>query len=200
MIWVATLGIVVNAATALMFVKGRNNDLNIRGAFLHMIADAVISAGVVLAGVMIWLTGIKLIDPMVGVIIAVAIFFSAWALLRESIRLTMDAVPENIDPKAVTDYFLGLPAVQDVHHLHVWGLSTTESALTAHLVLSKPSLDNGLLKRIQQELHDHYHIAHATIQFESHENDLCLTKRCSLHFDGGKKKRNKSLIKIQPRG
>jgi cobalt-zinc-cadmium efflux system protein len=166
-IWVALLGIVINTATALLFIGGRKTDLNIRGAFLHMMADAAISAGVVLAGLLIAFTGITLIDPVVSLVIAATIFLGTWTLLRESFNLAMDAVPENIDPEAVQAYLTQLPSVTEVHHVHIWGLSTTDVALTAHVVLSQPDLNNVLLSQIREELSHHYGINHATIQFET---------------------------------
>ena len=186
-IWVAAVGIVINTATALLFMAGRKTDLNIRGAFLHMVADAAISAGVVLAGLLISFTGIQLIDPVVSLGIAVTIFFGTWALLRESLNLALDAVPENIDSNAVQAYLSQLPTVTDVHHVHIWGLSTKDAALTAHVVLSHPDINDVLLSQIQEELHHRYGIDHATIQFETSENSRCLTKRCTLYFcQGGK--------------
>lgn len=179
-VWVAAVGIVINMSTALMFMRGRKEDLNIRGAFLHMSADAALSAGVVLAGVLIFLTGMTWIDPIVSLIIAVAIFIGTWELLHESLNLALDAVPESVDTDAVHEYLVGLPGVRSVHHLHIWGLSTSDVAMTAHVVLEQSVLSNALLLRIRQELRDRYRIAHATIQFESCENEICFTKRCTL--------------------
>ncbi len=172
-VWVATVGIVVNTATALLFMAGRKRDLNIRGAFLHMLADAVISAGVVLAGLLIAFTGITLIDPIVSIVIAVTIFLGTWSLLRESLDLALDAVPANINAGAVQAYLRQLPSVTDVHHLHIWGLSTTEVALTAHVVVAQPPLDNVLLSQIRDELHHRFGIHHATIQVETAGNKIC---------------------------
>lgn len=173
-IWVATLGVVINTLTALMFMKGRKKDLNIRGAFLHMAADALISVGVALSGLLIALTGLSWIDPVVSLAIAVTIIAGSWSLLRESTNLALDAVPEGVDPEAVRRYLAALPNVADVHHLHIWGLSTTDVAMTAHLVLLRPELDNEWMGRIRQELHDQCGIIHATIQLESAENNACL--------------------------
>jgi cobalt-zinc-cadmium efflux system protein len=188
-VWVATVGIAINSATALMFIRGRKEDLNIRGAFLHMVADAAISAGVVVAGLLISLTGIVSIDPVVSILIAIVIFIGTWSLLRESVNLAMDAVPEIIDTESVQQYLTSLPTVKDVHHLHIWALGTTNVAMTAHLVLSKPEINNDLLTRIRHELHDRYRIDHSTIQFEACENEICLTKRCSLRYDADDKER-----------
>lgn len=180
-IWVAAVGIVINTATALLFMGGRKQDLNIRGAFLHMVADAAISAGVVVAGLLIAYTGITLIDPIVSIVISVTIFLGTWSLLRESLNLAVDAVPENIDSEAVQTYLSQLPSVTEVHHVHIWGLSTTDAALTAHVVLSQPNLNNVLLSQIRDGLHHQFGINHATIQLETVENKICLTKRCTLH-------------------
>lgn len=180
-ITVAAVGIAINTATALMFLKGRKEDLNIRSAFLHMVADAAISAGVVAAGVLILFTGLVLIDPAVSILIAITIFIGTWTLLRESVNLVMDAVPDIVDTESVRQYLAGLSAVKDVHHLHIWALSTTNIAITVHLVLLKPELDNNLLTDIRHELHDRFRIDHATIQLEGCENEICMTKRCSLH-------------------
>ncbi len=179
---VATVGIVINAATALLFLAGRKADLNVRGAFLHMVADAAISAGVVLAGFLIAFTGLQVIDPVVSILIAVAILVGTWGLLRESFALALDAVPAHIDAQAVSDYLAGLPAIRGVHHLHIWGLSTTDVALTAHVTLAHPDMNNALITRIQDDLHRQFGIDHATIQFESDEGAACLTRRCELHF------------------
>ena len=179
-VWVASVGIVINMFTALMFLRGRKEDLNIRGAFLHMSADAGLSAGVVLAGFLIALTGKQWIDPAVSLVIAAAIFIGTWELLRKSVSLALDAVPEDVDIDAIHEYLVGLPNVKSVHHLHIWGLSTTDVAMTVHVVLEQPELNNELLLRIRQELRDHYGIAHATIQFESCENEICFAKRCTL--------------------
>lgn len=179
-IWVAAVGIVVNTATALLFMAGRKRDLNIRAAFLHMVADAGISAGVVVSGLLIAWTGITRIDPIVSLAIAVSIFLGMWGLLRESINLAVDAVPEQIDPEAVHAYLARLPSVKEVHHVHIWGLSTTDVALTAHVILAQPELNNALLSEMRAELHRRYGINHVTIQFEAFENSICLTKRCTL--------------------
>jgi cobalt-zinc-cadmium efflux system protein len=180
-ICVAAVGMAVNAATALLFMAGRKADLNVRGAFLHMVADAAISAGVAVAGVLISVTGIRWIDPTVSIVVAVVIFAGTWGLLRESLNLALDAVPEQIDAGKVARFLSELPTVQDVHHLHIWGLSTTEVALTAHMVLSSPDESDKLLAQIRKELHRSFGIGHATIQFESSESGVCLTRRCTLH-------------------
>jgi len=177
---VAAVGIVINTATALLFLRGRKGDLNIRGAFLHMVADAAVSAGVVVAGLLIIWTGKMVIDPIVSLAIAGIILAGTWSLFKESVSLAMDAVPPSVDADAVHDYLAGLAEVRDVHHLHIWGLSTTDVALTAHLVLERPGLDNGLLARVREELHHRFGIAHATIQLESREGETCLVRQCRI--------------------
>lgn len=166
-IWVAALGILVNGATALLFMSGRKKDLNVRGAFLHMAADAAVSAGVMVAGAVILLTDWAWLDPVVSIGVAALILLSTWGLFTDALNLSLDAVPENIDPAAVQAYLAGLPEVSEVHHIHIWPLSTTEVALTAHLVKIDASIDDALLVRIREELHREYGIDHATIQFES---------------------------------
>lgn len=178
--WVAATGIAINAATALLFLSGRKADLNIRGAFLHMVADAAISAGVVAAGFLIAFTGRPWIDPVVSLAIAAIIFMGTWSLFRESLDLALDAVPEHIDPAQVAQFLSGLPGVVDVHHLHIWGLSTTNVALTAHVVLAQPDVDNARLVHIREELHRRFGIDHATLQMESSASGTCLTRRCAL--------------------
>lgn len=186
-IWVAAVGIAVNTATALLFISGRKADLNVRGAFLHMAADAAISAGVVVAGILISITGVQVIDPLVSIVVAAIIFAGTWGLLRQSLNLALDAVPEEIDTKGVAQYLSQLPTVQDVHHLHIWGLSTTDVALTAHMVLSSPDENDALLAQIQEDLYHRFGISHATIQLESSRSGICLTRRCTLHScHGGK--------------
>ncbi len=166
-IWVAAIGIVINAGTALLFLSGRKGDLNIRGAFLHMAADAGVSLGVVLAGVAILATGWWWLDPVVSLVIVVVILISTWDLLRDSVNLALDAVPEGVDLHGVRQYLAGLPQVVDVHDLHIWGMSTTETALTAHLVMTEAGCDDAFLARIEGELHRLFGIEHTTIQIET---------------------------------
>ena len=165
-IWVSLLGIAINTATALMFMSGRKNDLNIRGAFLHMAADAAISAGVVLAGVAILWTGGHWIDPVVSLLICAVIVWGTWDLLRESVNLALQAVPKDIEPDTVERYLAQLPGIAKVHDLHIWAMSTTEAALTAHLVKPDGKLDDPLLEQIQDELQDRFGIGHMTVQLE----------------------------------
>lgn len=163
---VASIGIAVNGITAWLFMAGRKHDVNIRGAFLHMAADAVVSLGVVLAALVMGYTGWLWLDPAVSLIIVVVIAVGTWGLLRESLDLALDAVPDRIDPEAVEAYLAGLPGVEAVHDLHIWGVSTTEAALTVHLVKPDASIDDALLARINQDLKEKFGIGHTTVQFE----------------------------------
>lgn len=166
MIWIAAIGVGINTATALLFLSGRKRDLNIRGAFLHMAADAMVSLGVVLAGVAILTTGWLWFDPAISLIIVVVIAVGTWQLLRDALRLALDAVPAGIEPLAVRTYLNELPDVVQVHDLHIWGMSTTETALTAHLVMPCGCPGDAFLARIVKELHDQFGIEHATLQVE----------------------------------
>jgi len=166
LMWVAGIGVVINAVTALLFMKG-GRDVNIRIAFVHMAADAGVSAGVVVAGLIIHLTGLLWVDPAMSLVIVVVIAFGTWGLLRDSVNLALDAVPRGIDPAQVQDYLDQLPGIAAVHDLHIWGLSTTQSALTAHLVKPDGRLDDGLLKEVCEELHQRFGIEHVTVQFET---------------------------------
>jgi cobalt-zinc-cadmium efflux system protein len=170
-IWVSLLGIAINTLTALMFMSGRKGDLNIRGAFSHMAADAVISAGVVVAGIAILWTGWHWIDPAVSLLISAVIVWGTWDLLRESVNLALQAVPENIEPEEVERFLMQLPGIERVHDLHIWAMSTTETALTAHLVKPDGKLDDLLLDQTQQELHDRFGIEHMTLQLECGNTD-----------------------------
>ncbi|MDP4164686.1 MAG: cation diffusion facilitator family transporter [Bacillota bacterium] len=163
---VALIGIVINTITALLFMSGRKKDLNIRGTFMHMAADAVVSLGVVIAGFVIIWTGWQWLDPLVSLVISIVILFGTWGLLKDSINLSLDAVPEGIEINKIKDYLSGLPTILDVHDLHVWGMSTTESALTVHLVRSEFEDNDELLQKLTKEMHDQFGIEHATIQIE----------------------------------
>ena len=166
-IWVAIIGIIINTATALMFMSGRNRDLNIRAAFLHMAADAGVSVGVVVAGFLIIATGWLWIDPAISLVIAAVIIWGTWGLLRDSINLALHAVPQGIEVAEVRQYLSSLPHVTAVHDLHIWPMSTTETALTAHLVRDVADCDCILLDRAARELHLKFEIQHATLQFET---------------------------------
>jgi cobalt-zinc-cadmium efflux system protein len=170
-LWVAAVGIVINTVTALMFVRGGKSDINIRGAFLHMAADAAVSLGVVIAALAVMATGWLWLDPAVSIAIAIVITLGTWSLLRSSLNLALDAVPETIDRPAIEVYLAALPGVTEVHDLHIWAMSTTEVALTAHLVRPNCPVDDGLLGRSARELADRFGVAHSTIQIESGDPD-----------------------------
>jgi cobalt-zinc-cadmium efflux system protein len=165
----ALIGIGVNAGTAMLFFRGRQRDLNIRSAFAHMAADALVSGGVVVAAVLMQWTGWMWLDPAVSLVIAVVITIGTWGLLRESVNLALDAVPEGIQPDAVEAFLVGLPGVSGVHDLHIWGMSTTHVALTAHLVKPEIGNEDQLLRATCRELHDRFGIEHATLQLERNE-------------------------------
>ncbi|MBV9216917.1 MAG: cation transporter [Acidobacteria bacterium] len=163
--WVAGVGILINGGTALLFMPGGNKDLNIRGAFVHLASDALIAAGVVLAAFAMLKTGLLWIDPAASLIIVALVTYGTWGLLRDSINLALDKVPQGIDIEEVKRYLASLPTCTDVHDLHVWGTSTTEAALTAHIVLEE--CDDSLLANVAKELHDRFGIEHTTLQVES---------------------------------
>jgi cobalt-zinc-cadmium efflux system protein len=178
-IGVAIVGIIINSITAFMFMAGRKQDLNIKGAFLHMIADALVSLGVVIGGIAIITTGWLWFDPVISLIIILVIVVGTWNLLRESVDLALDAVPQGIDLLAVRTYLIELPGVVGVHDLHIWAMSTTETALTAHLVMLTGNPGDGFLSRIYTELHDNFDIEHTTIQIETGNFLLpCAQKLC----------------------
>lgn len=162
---VASLGILINAGTALLFLKGQH-DINVRGAYLHMVADAGVSLGVVVAALIQMWNGWLWLDPAASLVIAIVIALGTWGLFRESLDFALDAVPSRIDPEQVQQYLEGLPGVSEVHDLHIWGMSTTEIALTAHLVMPNGPADDALLARINRELLDLFGIHHSTVQVE----------------------------------
>ena len=166
MIWVAGVGIVINTATALLFLKGGKDDLNIRGAFLHMAADALVSVGVVIAGIAILLSGAIWLDPVVSLLILAVIGWGTWGLARDSLKLGLNAVPEGVDESAVRAMLEGEPGVTEVHDLHIWPMSTTETALTAHLVMPGGHPGDAILAALAQRLSHDHHIGHSTIQIE----------------------------------
>lgn len=166
-IGVAAFGVLINTGTALLFMAGRKDDLNIRGAFLHMAGDAAVSLGVVLAGIgMLW-TGWLWLDPAVSLLISAVIVIATWGLLRDAVNLALHAVPAGIDTEAVRTYLADLPEVAAVHDLHIWAMSTTETALTAHLVMPSGYPGDGFLNRVCGELQTHFCIQHATLQVET---------------------------------
>ncbi|NCS89313.1 MAG: cation transporter [Ignavibacteria bacterium CG_4_8_14_3_um_filter_37_9] len=166
MMIVAGIGVVINTLTALLFLKGKENDINIKGAFLHMAADAGVSLGVVAAGLVIIYTNWLWLDPAISLLIVFVITIGTWGLLKDSFMLSMDAVPDKINVPKVKQYLTSLPTVKDIHDLHIWGMSTTETALTAHLVVEKFPADNQLVETINTKLHDEFGIEHPTIQLE----------------------------------
>lgn len=164
---VAVVGVVINGASALLFRRGKNRDLNVRGAFLHLAADAVVSLGVVITGVILLCTQWNILDPMVSLVLSVVIVLSAWYLLRKSVNLALDAVPEGIDVDAVQAYLDTLPGVIEVHDLHIWAMSTTENALTAHLVMNTGACEPRFLGDVCKTLHERFGIEHSTLQVEA---------------------------------
>lgn len=163
--WTAGVGIVINGLTAFLLMRHQKNDINTRGAFLHMAADTLVSVGVVISGIVIALTGWTVIDPIIGIVIAVVILISTWELLSESIRMSMDAVPEGIHPEEVRQLMEAAPGVYSVHHLHIWPISTTETALTAHLVIDASAEPEDVVHAVKQSLRK-AGISHATLETE----------------------------------
>jgi cobalt-zinc-cadmium efflux system protein len=163
---VAGIGIAINAGTAMLFMRGREGDINIKGAYLHMAADALVSVGVVVAGLLMKLTGQFWIDPVTSLVVVVVIAWGTWGLLTQSFNLAMDAVPEGIDSEEVRTYLESIDGVASVHDLHIWAMSTTETALTVHLV-APAGFSDQMLKGTCNELHDRFGIEHPTIQVET---------------------------------
>ena len=161
---VAGVGIVINTATALLFMRGSKNDLNLRGAFTHMAADALVSAGVVVAGALTLWKGWFWLDPVASLAIALVILIGTWGLFKQSLHLLFDGVPDSVDPQAVQDCLLALPGVTRVHDLHIWAMGTSHIALTAHLVMPQGQADDAFLKLANAQLHDRFEITHVTLQ------------------------------------
>lgn len=176
-ITVAAIGVVINTITALLFVSGQKHDLNIRGAFLHMAADAGVSFGVVVAGIIIMVTGWLLIDPLISLLIVAVILVGTWSLLRDSMNLAIDAVPKGIDIAEIKRYLTSVENVCQIHDLHVWSMSTTEVALSVHLIIVDDSLNNNVLPKLQQQLHDRFSIEHSTIQVERKDDGPCMLNK-----------------------
>jgi cobalt-zinc-cadmium efflux system protein len=165
---VAAIGIVINALTALLFLRGKDNDLNIRGAFLHLLSDAIVSAGLVVGGLLIFYTNLFWIDAVLSLIVAIVILFSTWGLLKDSLRLSLDGVPEGIELPKIRAIISRMKDVKDFHHIHIWAISTTENALTAHLVVSRNS-DMAAVEALKHQIkHEllHQNIQHATLEVE----------------------------------
>ncbi|MFM2429360.1 MAG: hypothetical protein RLZZ511_573 [Cyanobacteriota bacterium] len=169
---VAAIGILINTGSALMFAASRKDDLNMRGAFLHLVSDALVSVGVVLAGGAIVLTGQLWFDPVVSLIISIVIIFSTWQLFRESLGLLMDAVPKEIEPREVQRYLSQLGGVREVHDLHVWAMSTTETALMVHLVMPQGHPGDRFLAEVSTTLKQQFKIAHMNLQIETGDSDF----------------------------
>ena len=166
---VAGIGTVINLITAYMFMDDYRKDLNIKGAYLHMLADAGVSAGVVISGIIIMITGWLVLDPLISILIVLVILAGTWGLLKDSINLAIDTVPKDINPGEVSEYLSGLPGVSSVHDLHIWAMSTTEVALTAHLIMPGWKTDDRFLNRVCEELKNNFGIDHSTIQIENGE-------------------------------
>ena len=175
--WTAGIGILVNGLTAFLLMRHQKQDINTRGAFLHMLADTLVSVGVVISGIVISLTGWTLIDPMIGIAIALVILISTWKLLAESLRMSVDAVPESINPDEIVGEMKEVPGVQDVHHLHIWPISTTETALTADVVLREGADSAEIVTALKHEL-AHHGIRHATLETER-EGQPCTNPHCA---------------------
>ena len=177
---VAGVGVVINGITAFLFLSGRKEDLNIRGAFLHMAADALMSVGVVVSGIIILFTGFNLIDPIVSLIISAVILSSTWSLLKNSVSMAMDSVPENIDIRKVVEYIKSFKEIEEVHDIHIWNMSTSEVALTAHVVRKDFSCNDALLKQLIENLKNKFGIFHITIQFENDRNFCKYKETCNI--------------------
>ena len=173
MMIVAGVGVVVNTGSALLFVNRRRGDVNLRAAFLHLAADAAVSAGVVVAGLALWRTGWTWIDPATSLAISAIILVGTWGLLRDSLHLALDGVPKEIELAAVRTFLRGLPDVASIHDVHVWAMSTSEVALTAHLVMPWRACPSDFLTRVEHELAERFGITHATIQIDPPDHDEC---------------------------
>lgn len=163
---VALSGIIINGITAGLFFNGSKKDLNIKGAYLHMMADALVSAGVVLSGILIYFTGLFIIDTITSIIILLIIIYSSLGLFKDALDLALDAVPKGINLGEIQNYLESVEGVKDVHHLHVWAMSTTETALTVHLVFPEYSPESDLINIIREQLNEKFSINHSTIQIE----------------------------------
>jgi len=170
---VAGVGILINTATALMFMRGSHSDLNVRGAFLHMASDAAVSLAVVVGAGLIAVTGLQWIDPLLSLGIAAVIVLGTWGLLRDSMDMALDAAPKGVDVAKVRDWLCGLPGVEEVHDLHIWAMSTTETALTAHLIRRSDGDNDGFLHTACEGLAVRFNIGHATLQVETDAAQAC---------------------------
>lgn len=174
--WTAGVGILINGATALLLMRGQKSDLNVRGAFLHMAADTLVSIGVVISGILIYYTGWTVVDPIVSLIIAAVILVSTWELLSDSLRLAVDGIPDGVELQEIEQLLLAEEHVKGAHHIHVWAISTTETALTAHVVIDNLHYWPQVSERIKHTLADHG-ISHVTLEPETEEHQ-CQDKEC----------------------
>lgn len=168
--WVAGIGVFINAFTAMLFIKNKEKDLNVRGAYLHMAADTLVSVGVLVSGIVISYTGWYVLDPIIGITVAVVILVSTWNLLHESVRLSLDGVPVSINSADIKEIISEIPEVISIHHLHIWAISTTENAMTAHIVIPNLNEMEALKTRIKNKLQE-AGISHVTLEFET--NEIC---------------------------
>ncbi len=177
--WVAGIGIVINSLTALMFLRNKDSDMNIKSAYLHLMSDAVVSLGIVIGGVIIFYTKWYMIDSILSILIAVVILVSTWKLLKDSLRLSLDGVPENVSMENIKNAAAKVNGIIDLHHIHIWALSTTENALTAHLVLAKDTSveEEQKIKHELKHLFEHENLHHITLETER-ENVICATAEC----------------------
>lgn len=166
LIIVAGIGVIINGITTFLFIGGKDADLNIKGAYLHMLADTLISIGVVVSGILIIYTNANWIDPIISIVIAIVIFWSTWKLLQDATKLSLDGVPDNIRIDKVKKYFSSSLEIIDFHDLHIWALSTTETALTVHLIMNKDYNNDSVLKKVNADLESKFGISHSTIQIE----------------------------------
>lgn len=178
---VAAVGVLINSITAWFFVSGKDHDLNIRGAYLHMAADALVSLGVVVSGFLIWKFGLKWFDPLSSLLIAGVIFWSTWSLLRDSLNLSIDAVPRGLDPEEIRNWLSTQPGVEGMHDLHIWPISTTKTALTAHLLMPEPPAGDEFLHQLAAQLQERFRISHATFQIErgDHTHPCMQSQSCA---------------------
>ncbi|WP_303309420.1 cation diffusion facilitator family transporter [Hymenobacter sp. BT730] len=176
----AGLGIIVNGFTAWLFSRGQHGDVNVRGAYLHMLTDALVSVGVVVGGALVYWTGWLWLDPAISFVILSVVAFGSWGLMRETLQLSLQAVPVSIDLDALQHFLLAQPGVQQVHHLHVWPISTQETALTVHLVRPDYPHHNAFLHQLQADLQQHFNIGHATIQIEEASPAACASDVCDV--------------------
>jgi len=176
---VAGIGVLINSATAYLFLHGSKIDLNVKAAYMHMVADAAVSIGVVLAGIIIFYTGWLQVDPLLSIIIVIFVLIGTWDLLKDSIHLSIDAVPDHIDLGEIKKYLLSLPGIISLHDLHIWPLSTTQNALSVHLVTQNDTIDNTLIGKIQEKMQHDFGIAHVTVQIEKESTDF----HCTLEHE-----------------